>query len=502
MLFTSNTVMAQSYSPKNGEAFFFYPASSSVRNTVHGYDCIYTTDLAYKNEKFKIKPKYRFKADANGLTPYSEIEGHQFTLISMEVENKEEKKLDKKSCIMFLSRDDGEKVFLRIPYKHHPEDNVLTRAMVLQFKTVTGTTNYKINIPCCPIKAFDEDREFLTDKKIIYYPRRGNRQSDTMNLLKKQTDFIGGYMPQGLFNTKGHELKCDSVGFRDVASYIFMQPIAYCKYDDRTVMLPLYEFRGKGNSIYGSGYSLTNFFEKRDDLYNFLLGRNKYHTKIFSMPGKRLRYDGTEYAKLDDSKLQQIRYYRENKQYFIKKQTSYLCEKIDISNEYANHFGLCAVMKDSLDREFQIPLELIDLRDNQNFFTNHKFELEEEYIARVRDYEQRKAAEDAALDRDIEKYTAKYKDKSLAITLAVEKCEDRYLKLRKKYGAKKAGLMVCRRFEIGWGYDEVRESLGKEYFECVHTFENKLGYYERYQYRKYEPTYLTFKNGTLVSISD
>lgn len=70
MLLLSTYVHAQAYIPKDGEKFFFYPVSNNIANTVNGYDCFYSTDLAYKNDKFKIKPKFRFKVNDNELTPF------------------------------------------------------------------------------------------------------------------------------------------------------------------------------------------------------------------------------------------------------------------------------------------------------------------------------------------------------------------------------------------------------------------------------------------------
>lgn len=497
------TASAQAYIPKDGESFIFYPVSSEAQNSIVGFDCFYSTDLAHKNGKFKIKPKFRFKADINELTPFSEIEGHKFTMLSSTIENKDEKKVEKKACILFLQREDGERVFLRIPYVRHNEDNKLTWAMALQFKAGGNKLNYKICVPCCPTKSLEDAKSYFTGEKIMLFSRSRANQEKARELLEKQSEFLGGYIPQDMFSTRGYDLFCDSIGFRDVQSYFFKQPIAYCRYEDRNVLIPVFEYRGVGNSIYGEGFSISNFFERRTDIYNHLVGHNNYHAKTLSLPGKRLRYDGTEYAKLDYEKCKQIKYWQKDQTYFLKKQTAYLCERIDLSNEYAHHFGMCAIMTDSLGNKFQIPLELIDLRDGQNSFTNHKFELEEEYLARTNSWKERKAAEEAALDEAIAKYTSKYKDRSLAIVLAVGKCsEERYLKLRKKYGAKKAGLMARGLYEIGWGYDEVKEAIGDGYFECVHTYENQLGYYERYQHRKYEPTFLVFKNGTLISISD
>lgn len=492
---------AQAYIPKVGEEFIFYPVSNALRDSIKGYDCFYSTDAAYRNEKYKLKPKSRFKADVNGLTPFSEIEGHIFTLQSSTVENKDEIKLEKRACVLFLTREDGEKLFLHVPYIRRKEDNKLTQAMTLYFRENGAAFNYKISIPCCPIKPFEEIKTLFSGQRIVSYYRSSTSLIKAKNLIEKQTEFMGGYVPQDLFDTRGHDLSCDSIGFCEVQSYSHMQPIAFCRYGDRKVEFPVFEYRGKGNAIYGDGYSILNLFERRENVYQNLSSRVS-QPKILSMPGKRLRYDGTENAKLDYDKSKEIRCWNEDRIYFIKKQTSYLCERIDLSNEYADHFGLCAVMQDSLGKEFQIPIELLDLKEGSNAFTNQMFELEEEYLARVKAWREKKEAEEASLQETIAKYTVKYKDRDLATHLAIYKNEERYLKLRKKYGSRKAGLMIRKLYEIGWSFLEVKESIEDDYFELIHTYEDLSGYYSQYQHRKYAPSYLLFHDGVLDSISD
>ena len=479
MLLLSTYVHAQAYIPKDGEKFFFYPVSNNIANTVNGYDCFYSTDLAYKNDKFKIKPKFRFKVNDNELTPFSEIEGHQFTMISSVIENKNEKKLEKKVCILFLTRDDGEKLFLRVPYIRKEEDNTLTRAMSLLFKTTTGKSNYKINIPCCPVSKYNEAADYISGQNIISYHRGRTSLEKAKDLLVKQSDFLGGFIPEGLFTKSGYELSCDSVGFRNIESYFFKQPVAYCKYDNRNVILPLFDFRGAGNSTYGEGFTLADFFARKGSVRDGLINSKDYPAKLLAMPGKRLRYDGTGVSTMDSYKLKQIRYWDNNKQYYIKNQTAYNCEAIDLSNEHADHFGLCAVMTDSLGKKFQIPLDLIDLSDNK--FTNHPFELEEDFLARQRDWQ----ASQKAFDERCEKENA-----------------EKEQRLRKKYGAKKAAKMMKGAYEIGWTVEEVREAVGPYYFECIHTYKDKYAYYEQFQHGKYDPSLLLFKNGKLVSITN
>lgn len=170
-------------------------------------------------------------------------------------------------------------------------------------------------------------------------------------------------------------------------------------------------------------------------------------------------------------------------------------------------YAYYAILEDSVGTRFQFPARSMRVKFGNRDYPDHR-DLKgftDIFIPKAKqdNFLRRKAAEEAEVDAMIAKYEAKYKDKGLAIALAVGSCkEERYLQLRKKYGAKKAALMARKLYEIGWSYEEVKESIGNDYFVCVHTYENQLGYYERYQHRKYEPTFLTFRNGTLISISD
>lgn len=92
---------------------------------------------------------------------------------------------------------------------------------------------------------------------------------------------------------------------------------------------------------------------------------------------------------------------------------------------------------------------------------------------------------------------------SVWYAIASGKCsEAKFKELRKKYGKKKAEYMASGMIDVGWTFSEVMESVGKEYFECVHTHKNRYAYWEVYQYKKYTPSYVTFRNDVVVGISD
>ena len=75
-------------------------------------------------------------------------------------------------------------------------------------------------------------------------------------------------------------------------------------------------------------------------------------------------------------------------------------------------------------------------------------------------------------------------------------------RIGEKYGKEKAGYMAMKQFKIGWTYEEVMEAVQDGYFVLLNTYENKYSYYEYYQYRKYNPKYVLFENGKVVSIND
>lgn len=246
---------ADSYCPKTGERFLFYPVSSVYKQVIKGYDCFYAPD-AFDEGQTHTAREYRFRVDANGFTPYAEIEGHTFVIENAFKENAE-KPVSQQNFICFLIRDDGERLLLRIPFVRKPTDNTLTRGMTLVLNEKNsfhkGPSLCLINIPACPVSQLDKLSEQLKGQTLS---RQTDHEVDmTVSALVK-------YLNKDLGDeiVRSSSVYCDSIVFADVKGYVFRQPIAFGKLKDRKIKLPVFDFRGNGESIYGSYFSINTVF--------------------------------------------------------------------------------------------------------------------------------------------------------------------------------------------------------------------------------------------------
>lgn len=247
---------ADSYCPKKGEEFVFYPVSKVYKQVIKGFDCFYVPELAYKDGHTRPEREYRFKVDANGVTPYSEIEGHTFVLESALKENAD-KPVTQQNFLCFLIRDDGERLLLRIPFVRKSTDNTLTRGMsvILNEKNSfrTGPSLCLINIPACPVSQLEKLSGQMTGQTLS---RQSGREVDmTVSTLVK-------YLNKDLGDeiVRSTSVHCDSISFVDVKGYVFRQPLAFGTLNGKRIKLPVFDFRGNGESVYGSYFSINTVF--------------------------------------------------------------------------------------------------------------------------------------------------------------------------------------------------------------------------------------------------
>lgn len=247
---------ADSYCPKKGEEFVFYPVSKVYKQVIKGYDCFYVPELAYKNGQTRPMREYRFKVDANGVTPYDEIEGHTFVLESALKENAD-KPVSQQNFLCFLIREDGERLMLRVPFVRKPTDNTLTRGMsvILNEKNSfrSGPSLCLINIPACPVDQLAKLSDRMTGQTLS---RQTGREVDmTVSTLVK-------YLNKDLGDeiVRSSSVYCDSISFVDVKGYVFRQPIAFGNLKGKKIKLPVFDFRGNGESVYGSYFSINTVF--------------------------------------------------------------------------------------------------------------------------------------------------------------------------------------------------------------------------------------------------
>lgn len=248
---------ADTYCPKKGEEFVFYPVAKVYKQILHGYDCFYDPAKAYKNGQTKATAANRFKPNAHGLTPFSEIEGHTFVVVSMEKENAE-LSVDQQNFLCFLRRDDGAQLLLRIPFVRKTIDNTLTRGMA---QVLTEKNSFRkgpsvciINIPACPVEQLRN-----LSKQMVGQSLTRNKDRELDMTVSTLTQYLNGADVTG-FLFKSDDVFCESISFMEVKGYLFQQPIALANLKGVKVKLPVFDFRGDGQSVYGSYFSINSVF--------------------------------------------------------------------------------------------------------------------------------------------------------------------------------------------------------------------------------------------------
>lgn len=248
---------ADTYCPKKGEEFVFYPVTKVYKQILHGYDCFYDPVKTYKNGQTKAVAANRFKPNAQGLTPFTEIEGHTFVVTSTVKENAE-LSVDKQNFLCFLRREDGAELLLRIPFVRKTIDNTLTRGMA---QVLTEKNSFRkgpavciINIPACPVDQLQTLTRQMEGQKLL---RNKDREVDmTVSTL---TQYLNGAdITETLFHSD--DVFCESVSFMEVKGYLYQQPIASANLRGRKIKLPVFDFRGDGQSVYGSYFSINTVF--------------------------------------------------------------------------------------------------------------------------------------------------------------------------------------------------------------------------------------------------
>lgn len=475
-----NKVDALGYVPKKGEIIMFYPVASSTKALTGGYDCFYDAEKVLRNGKVKAKDDYRFMPSDNGLTPFSEIEGHKFQMIFSDIEN-EDKKIDKKYFIILFEREDKKQVLLRLPAKRRKESSCLTQSMVLHFEN-NGEHKYVLSIPCCPLKSYNYIKENFEGDTISNFNRTSNSQKKEYQLLMSHIRFMGGFFSERFTHKMGYQYICDSIAFSNIETLHYMQPIAFCRYGELYVKIPLFDFRSAGGMIYGDGYDISKMFEKKADVFNHLLYKENVNDSIFKIVGKNIHVtDKSTYVENFNSN--NCAYNLDDySKYEIKADSIYFCEKIDIYTPTIDwNLCLAAYMKDSRGNHFQIKL------NNFSFIKGHSnkrgvFELEDDYIKGIEQWEKSKKETEAKKDSIYNYYKNKYGD-DVASVLTYNNCsEERYLKLKKKYGKKKS-LYMCRKIlQIGWTLYEVKEAIETKYIEYLGSEQFGNSYQEWFLY--------------------
>lgn len=493
-----------------GDTISFFPFNDDYKgNYTKGYTCFY--DIKSMDSGFK--PKYRFKVDDNKMTPLDEIENNSFYVKSINTRDFNKKNKLYYSAILERISDRAEVCFaFPAGMKNEPQESVLHSW--IKFHNESSYNVYGKNCLVIPFHSkhlVDEMKRL--EGRIIYLSKKYDIDAEDYLLLSSgnaegQTKHLNSL-------EIGHEFVAGKVIYIGTSNALIYSHLFLPIYDIQDSMryyIPVTHFVGNCKSEVVMREKEENLFTKHfTDKENSLSYAKQRVADLDTLIGKtyyfRYNYD---YDKNKSYYNVETRCLDEKRSLYDLKYGYYKCvglEWLHTSSWTESVYAYYAVLEDSAGIRFQFPATSIRVKYGDREYPGHKDlkTFTDIFIPKAKqdDFLKRKAAEKAEVEEKIAKYEAKYHDKSLAIALAVGSCtEERYLMLRKKYGAKKAALMARKNYSIGWSYDEVRESIGNEYFECVHTYENRLGYYERYQLRRYEPSFLTFKNGILISISN
>ncbi len=481
---------ADSYCPKKGEEFVFYPVSKVYKQVIKGYDCFYVPELAYRDGQSKPSREYRFKVDANGVTPFSEIEGHTFVLESAIKENAD-KSVSTQNLLCFLVRDDGAKVMLRIPFVRKTIDNTLTRGMSIVLNENNsfrqGPALCLINIPACPVSQLNKLSASMKGKTLT---RNTAREVDmTVSTLVK---YLNGDLGDEI--VKSQSVYCDSISFVDVRGYVFRQPIAFGNMKGRKIKLPVFDFRGNGESVYGSYFSINTVFRAPADpaaaTATPLLAENTTKSVLAEEPKQEpAKPVATETPKpVVTETPKQVLAEAETKTEAAKKvaeeevENAYIIDEVPVETNLwvldEKPKQLVAENKIETKTSVEIPNQTVVVKG----VTAPKKVVAEKTAEPV------KAVEIATPEITVKDGP----DPEIAARLA----KDRLASLTKKYGAKNAKIIADGKVSIGFTQEMCKEALGEP--DYINTTQNMFTTLEQWVYG--HDTYLYFQRGKLQSI--
>lgn len=482
------------YIPTVGDTVAFYPLNNYYKgNVIQAYSCFYNYECIKKG----FKDKFRFKSNANGYTPISEI-SDVYMRVEQVLPSYEYKKA-KYFVVSFTRIVDGEQIILAIPYsmKGVPANAIERYWLHNEYLPFFSIPFYT--------KAFLTHFKQMVNEEVVFY-RKYNTDTELYDML----EFANKSNDVGNLNVyRGKKYTILNLGFLSTSSSL-IYPNLYCTIQDtekKVYYVPITYFVGNAKLDYLMSKKMENLFEDHFKRTIVLENKIKSFTSQ-SEEGKLIKkFSGKEvslsWIELRTSMFRdygyEIRKTIDDKPYSIRN-GNYKCLGFQYKIPYIEtnrDFELYALLEDSMGVRFLFPAikfnnGIIDCNFDDIFVL--KSEADE--------YEKKLKSEIDDLEEKVKYYTKKY-DERAANGIVYNGCtEEKYITLRKKYGAQKAGYMANKQFKIGWTYEEVKEAVNGGYFELLNTYENKYSYYEYYQYRKYYPKYVLFENGKVVSINN
>lgn len=483
LLSLTQSIFAQSNTPEKGESFIFYPVTDANKRDIPGFDCFYDAKLAINDgnkDNIKTKPKYRFKAGKNGYTPYSEIEGHYFVVRDYWKTNYD--KIEKQVFYMTLVREDGEYILLRIPFVGRSSDNELTKSMIIIIQSkdyFLYGDSYYVNIPACNLEQFNSIKnEFYNDDflPLNNYYEKGSAAETLHITAKNLTSFINPVISDDIYYDNKDFIHCDSITFTSVKGLAFKQPVVAGSYNNVNILIPAFEFRGKGSSSYGSQYCLSDLLTKKSIVKENELTRLGFSNYI----GTPMVYEACNISSVSDyyvknrsTRLEAFDLGTKNK-YTLKDNEEYNCidSRLILSGR-SHHLNL--IFEDKNGGQFEMSADAI-YYGNRETINDHMVSVKrhQRHIKEKREIEQAKEEQIKAEEQ------AK---------------QERLAELSRKYGKNNAKNIIEGHVKIGYTKQMCREAWGNPWEINYSTY--SWGDYEQWSYKN--NSYLYFKNGILTS---
>ena len=500
-----------------GEDIEFFPVNTVLKTKCQGFDCFYDTEKSYKNHKFNEKEKNRFAADDNKLTPFSEIEGHSFRVEQTQKYSKDGK-VKNEAYVAFLTRDDGAKLILRVPFQPSKKCNDITKGMVISFYNGNGTKIRGINIPFIQsdsIQKFEGliGKELIRNSKGKYYLGEKINYSvdgklttgyilNTIMANAKRLSENEGDMTSIFLN--GVHITINDIVFKDVPQYSFSQPFAKVKCYASTFYLPLFDYYGNGPSTLNTNYRLVDCFENYAPLLESFKKdlppvTNALVNNLEVYYGRRKMFRG------NDDKVHYASYNIESSPYNISA-GYYKIDKIDFDFT-TNKLKLCVYMKDSLNNLFVVPTKASQYDSSKEYACTFydAFYLKSDIVTLD---SLKKEEEDALLamekamkgldEREISSIAKKYGAKMGAYYRKLSTSDrDTFRKAAAKWGSATAKDIVEGYVRLGWNKAKCRISWGEP-----RDINTSIGVWGRHEQWCYYSSYLYFENGILTSIQN
>ena len=503
----SGRIYAQ-YVPKEGEKIAFLPVADKIRETVSGFDCFYDGNKCEKNGKYSFKKKCRLNPNSQLLTSLSEIEGHEFKVLSQM--NYIPKKSQYGYYMLVLERDDKKKVVLRIPFMPESEENILTHSMryhdgAPNISTTNSIRNvygvvippYSVSIPCYNVDEYRKMLDLMHRNVVVSYNPQDRNPAEYNICNNRLYDICIDLNKEAVINDlqKGCSFTINDIFFKNIDKYNYKQILVSCERKNRKVLLPAFVYRSKGNNVEfvipNSSYSFFDFF--RDEEWEIEHSLEYDKNNLNKYLGVSLYYGfGKKYKSLDFEEAETNSLYKLEEGWY--RCVSFRYEKTSKAT------GVHAILEDSKGVRFMIPFSYREYIDKTKFFTqscnfDECFMLEDqEKLKRQELYDKQKKEQDE-LTYIATKYGKKYADELQTFPYGREK----FLKMVKKYNAPTALQMVNKQVRIGWTYQMVRDSKGEP--DEIQTSEYTHSYNELWVYGNSFKTYLYFVNGKLNNIT-